>query len=176
MKVLAVPDKCFLCAGARTCMPNIFTPHLIPQERQPLRNLQSCNNKKTRPRFAPPWEVEASSPLHQTSRRQKKQKLVAWLPGESRSLEESDELLGSFGDVVGELDDLLGLEAEVRLRLLVWGWWPVFALLPQPHSTHGQLVQGFLHLARGAPLHTSVGGEGGGLLAWWRMQDDLECH
>lgn len=141
-------------------MPNIFTPYLIPQARQPLRNLQSCNNKKTSPRFAPPWEVEASSPLHQTSRQQKIKKIVAWLPGESRSLEERDELLGGLGDVVGELDDLLGLEAEVGLRLLVGGRGPVFALLPQPHGAHCQLVQGFLHLARGAPLHTS-GGWGG---------------
>ena len=160
MKVSAVPDKSFCVCGRLHMhakhLHALFDPTGKAATTQPPVMQQQKNKSSLRPSLGGGSIVTPAS----NEPPAKKKKIVAWLPGESRSLEERDELLGGLGDVVGELDDLLGLEAEVGLRLLVGGRGPVFALLPQPHGAHCQLVQGFLHLARGAPLHTS-GGWGG---------------
>ena len=62
------------------------------------------------------------------------------LPGGQLSLKEGDQFLGRLGNVIGKLDDLLSLEAEVGLGLVVRGRGPVLALFSQTDGAHRQLL------------------------------------
>lgn len=62
----------------------------------------------------------------------------------------SDELLGSFGNVIGALDDLLSDQLDVRRAGVVLRG--LLALSVEPAGTGGQQAQRASHRLRGRPL------------------------
>lgn len=72
---------------------------------------------------------------------------------------DGDQLLGSLGNVVGALDDLLSEELVVHCRGPWLRWGCLTALHLQPGGTGGQQAQGAVDCIQCWPLQTKEGDE-----------------